>query len=84
MTKLQSLKNQASRIGAIITCPDCDFEEPFENYLDRNDRVEEESETIHFGCPACSSDSVDLGKQTGGTTNIVVNGIEEMEQLAGE
>lgn len=84
MTELQPLKNQASRIGAVIACPDCDFEEPFEDYLDRDDRVTEKTETVHFGCPACGSDTVDLGKRAGGTTNIVVNGIEEMEQLAGE
>jgi len=83
MTELQDLKKRASRIGAIISCPECTFEEPFEDFLDRDDRVTMETETVHFGCPVCDSDSVDLGKERDGVTNIIVNGLEEMEELAG-
>lgn len=83
MTDLQSLKEQSSRINAVIAC-DCGFEEPFEDFLDRDDRVDESTETVVFGCPACGSDTVDLGKQVGRTTNIIVNGISELEQLAGD
>jgi predicted RNA-binding Zn-ribbon protein involved in translation (DUF1610 family) len=83
MTELQDLKQKAERTDAIIQCPDCGFEEYFFEFLERDDRVTEETETVHFGCPACDSDTVDLGKKTNGVTNIVVNGLEEMEQLAG-
>jgi len=84
MTELESLKRQANRVNAIIHCPECPFEEDFDKFLDRDDRVTEETETVHFGCPRCGSDTVDLGKKRGGTTNIVVSGLEELEQLAGE
>lgn len=83
MTGLEELKRQANRVNAVIVCPSCPFEEDFDRFLDRDDRVSEDTETVHFGCPRCGSDTVDLGKRRGGAAKIVVNGIEELEQLAG-
>jgi Zn finger protein HypA/HybF involved in hydrogenase expression len=85
MSELEDIKAQASRIDAIISCPECSFEEPFEDYLERDERVDEAEESVNFGCPACGSDSVDLGRERAAAPNaIVVNGLEEMEELAGE
>lgn len=84
MPSVADLKAKASRVNAVISCPECEFEEAFATYLDREDRVTEATETVHFGCPACDSESVDLGQRANESLNIVVNGIEEMEQLAGE
>lgn len=83
MTTLQSLKEQASRIGAIIVCAEeCGFREPFEEYLDRDDRVDVEAEEVTFGCPECESDTVDLAKKPEPNT-IIVNGLGELEELVG-
>jgi Zn finger protein HypA/HybF involved in hydrogenase expression len=84
MSSLEQLKKKAASVDAKIYCPECPFEELFVEFLEREDRVTEATETVHFGCPACGSDTVDLGKETGQEPYIVVNGIEEMEQLAGE
>ena len=81
-TQLQQLKQKASSVGAIIDCPKCDFDEDFENYLDRDNMVSEESETVHWGCPECGSDTVDLAKKRDNSRNVVVvNGLEELEGL---
>jgi DNA-directed RNA polymerase subunit M/transcription elongation factor TFIIS len=84
MTDLQSIKAQASRIGAIIHCPECSHEEDFSAFLERDTRIDEEEKEVDFGCPECGNDTVSLGKRRRGSLNIVVNGLEEMEQLADE
>lgn len=81
MTELQSLKERASSIGAIIYCPQCQFEEGFEDFLDRDERVDEETETVDFGCPECGSDSVDLGKYRSGVRTFILKGLEDLESL---
>jgi predicted RNA-binding Zn-ribbon protein involved in translation (DUF1610 family) len=84
MPTLQELKTKARRTDAVISCPECSFEEPFADFLDRDERVTVATETVHFGCPGCGSETVDLGRRADGSLTTVVNGIEEMEQLAGE
>lgn len=84
MTELQSLIDQAKRVETLIICPDCDFEEAFSEFLQRDERVDEDDEMVDFGCPACGSDTVDLGQRRENHTAFVVEGLEELEQLAGE
>jgi predicted RNA-binding Zn-ribbon protein involved in translation (DUF1610 family) len=84
MTTVDDLKTKAEMVKAFITCPECDFEEPFALYLNREDRVDEEGKEVTFGCPDCGNDSVDLGQRTPTAPTILVHGIEEMEELTGQ
>ena len=83
MSELQKLKTQAARIGAVVICADkCGFKERFEEYLDRDSRVDEEAETVEFGCPECGAESVDLGKrQQNLPPTIIVSGLEEINEV---
>lgn len=83
MTDVDALIEQAERIGAVVDCPECPFTEPFDEYLQRDERVDEDAESIDFGCPSCESDTVELGRE-GSPRTIVVNGLDELEMLAGE
>mgnify|MGYP006284596049 CR=1 FL=1 len=84
MTDVEELQSQARRIGVLIDCPECDFEETLADFLDRDDRVDEEAEEVIFGCPACGSVSVDLARKVDGGSVVIVDSIEELEAVAGE
>lgn len=62
MVDVEELKAQAAEVDAVVTC-DCGFEEAFDAFLMREQRVDEEAGTIIFGCPECGSDSLHLGQR---------------------
>lgn len=85
MSELAAIRQQAQKLNARVTCPECPFTEDFVDYLDRDDRVDEAAGSIEFGCPECGSETVDLVKERRAEPNTyLVSGLDELEELAGE
>lgn len=84
MGKVDDIVKKARSVDAIIQCDSCDFREAFDEFLDRDGRVDEENEQIIIGCPSCGHETMNLGKEVSPGNIHVVATIEELEDLAGE
>lgn len=89
MTDYEDLKEQARSMNALVMCPtdECEFSESFVNYLDRDDHVDQTDEIVHWECPECGREALNLGAPDGSGTPIPIltfNGIEEFEQTFAE
>lgn len=85
MADLESLKRLAEEKAAHVQCPECGHDEPMVEYLDRDGRVDEDESIITTECPGCGNDTLSVGqRRPNGTIHIVVEGLEQLEKMAGE
>lgn len=77
---IEDLKEQSRRIGAVVMCQDCEFQEGAADYFDRDEKVDLEQESIEFSCPECECDTLEMTK-VGATRTVVVNSLEELGRV---
>lgn len=77
---IDDLRAQADRIDAVCSCPECSFDEPFGDFLRRDDRVNVDTKEVQIGCPGCGHDTLAIGTESAPQA-YVVSDLNELEAV---